>query len=438
MKEFSLKQLHLQKNIFNMHERILIVGNGGREHAIAETIYRQNPDKVLFVAPGNAGTGQIGENVDIKAEDVVEITSWAHEHNTEVIVGPEVPLELGLVDLLHQQGVSSFGPDRKAAYIESSKKFAKEFMRRHYIPTAQFGVFDNLERAQNHIRSIDYPFVIKASGLAAGKGVVIPETKEEANNVLINMLEKGEFGEAGKEVIIEEMLFGKELSVHAFSDGNSIQPMPHSRDHKRIYDGDKGPNTGGMGTFAPVYIDEDTNKFIYWNIMHRTISEMRDEGMPLLGVLYAGLMLTKEGPKVLEFNSRFGDPETQVILSLLDSNLLEIIDSAKHGELNRINIRWKEGAAVCVVAAAEGYPGKYKTGDVIIGLDKVPSDVRVYHAGTIIKDGKVVTNGGRVLGVTAYAENISKAIQKAYWAIGWNGVYFRGMQFRGDIGATAL
>lgn len=416
----------------------LIIGSGGREHAIAWKIHAQNPDHALFMAPGNAGTARLGENLDIKVDDIQRIGLWVYQNDpAHTIIGPELPLSLGLVDELAGDNTKTFGPTRKAAKLEWSKVFAKNFMVNNKIPTAKFKVFDSLPLALIHIRSIDYPFVIKASGLAAGKGVVIPESKEAAKQALIDILDKKSMGSAGYEIVIEEKLEGKELSVMAFTDGNSISVMPYARDHKRLLNGDKGPNTGGMGAFAPVDIDSDTRKSIERNILQETIYAMQKDGTPFEGVLYAGIILTKGGPQVLEFNSRFGDPEAQVVLPLLDTNILEIGDAIFHKELHRVSVQWKKGAAVCVVAAAENYPGAPKTGEIILNLDTVKDhDVHIFHAGTIMKEGKILTNGGRVIGAAAYADNLTLAIQKANAALGWNGIHFRGMQHRTDIGAT--
>ncbi len=418
----------------------LIVGSGGREHAIGWKLHEDNPEDERFFAPGNAGTAELGKNIDLRAEDISGIRSWVHENEPRyTIIGPEVPLRLGLANNLRRELTRTFGPTQEAAKLEWSKVFAKEFMVRNNIPTARFKVFDSLSPALQHIHDVDYPFVIKASGLAEGKGVIIPESTEEAKKTLVDILEKHSMGDAGREVIIEEKLEGKELSVLAFSDGYEISIMPYARDHKRLLNEDKGPNTGGMGAFAPVHIDEVTREFIEWNILRRTIYNMHEEGAFYKGVLYAGLILTESGPKVLEYNCRFGDPETQVILPLLDTPLLEIADAVAEGHLPGLSIRWKKEHAVSVGLAAKGYPDNPQKGDVIYGLDTVKDkEVIIFHAGTKESEDDIVTNGGRVLSITAKDTSLIRAQRKAYGVIGLGGVYFEGMQYRTDIGASGI
>lgn len=418
----------------------LIVGGGGREHALGWKLHEDNAEDQLFFAPGNARTDEIGENIPVHAEDLEGITRFAKERNIDlVIIGPDNPLSLGIVDALQQAGISVFGPTQKAARIEYSKAFAKEFMVRHGIPTARFEIFDNLMEAQKHLHQVDYPVVIKASGLAAGKGVVVPQTNHDAEDALVAMLEKHEFGQAGQTVVIEERLEGIELSAMAFTDGETVKMMPFSRDHKRLKDGDQGPNTGGMGTFAPVNIDEATKTIIEEKIIQKAIDSMASEGMPFSGAFYPGLMLTRDGPKVLEFNSRFGDPETQVILPLLETPLLEVIDAMAEGNLPGLSVRWKKQSTVCVVLAAKGYPDKPEKGEVIHGLKDIDDgQITIFHAGTKQVNGEVIVNGGRVLNVTAIDTSVLKAQRRAYSVIGLGKVYFKGMQYRRDIGNSGL
>jgi phosphoribosylamine--glycine ligase len=416
--------------------KVLIVGSGGREHALAWKVTQSPRLAQLFVAPGNAGTAAY--NVPIKADDIPALVAFATEEQIDlVIVGPEVPLAIGLADALRAAGRLVFGPSRAAAQIEASKAFSKAFMQRHNIPTARFATFTEHRAALKYLLSVDYPIVIKASGLAAGKGVILPDCADDAEAALRDIMLTHEFGVAGDEVIIEERLSGEEVSLLAFTDGVTIVPMPPAQDHKRLLDGDHGPNTGGMGAYAPApilppaLVEEYTR-----SILQPTIDRLRQEGRSFSGVLYAGLMLTADGPRVLEYNCRFGDPETQAILPLLDTDLLDITEACVAGTLNQIDIQWKQGAAACVVIASEGYPGPYPNGREIHGLDAPLKDAVVFHAGTKLNEGKVVTAGGRVLGVTGFGENFRKAIERAYQAVGK--IEFEGKQYRTDIGRRAL
>jgi phosphoribosylamine--glycine ligase len=416
--------------------KVLIVGSGGREHALAWKVTQSPRLAQLFVAPGNAGTAAY--NVPINAEDIPALVAFATEEQIDlVIVGPEVPLAIGLADALRAAGRLVFGPSRAAAQIEASKAFSKAFMQRHNIPTARFATFTEHRAALKYLLSVDYPIVIKASGLAAGKGVILPDCADDAEAALRDIMLTHEFGVAGDEVIIEERLSGEEVSLLAFTDGVTIVPMPPAQDHKRLLDGDHGPNTGGMGAYAPApilppaLVEEYTR-----SILQPTIDRLRQEGRSFSGVLYAGLMLTADGPRVLEYNCRFGDPETQAILPLLDTDLLDITEACVAGTLNQIDIQWKQGAAACVVIASEGYPGPYPNGREIHGLDAPLKDAVVFHAGTKLNEGKVVTAGGRVLGVTGFGENFRKAIERAYQAVGK--IEFEGKQYRTDIGRRAL
>jgi phosphoribosylamine--glycine ligase len=417
--------------------KVLIVGSGGREDALAWKVSQSPKLGRLFITPGNAGTATYGENVPISAEDIPNLVSFAVRQALDlVIVGPEAPLAAGLADELSSAGVPVFGPGRHAAQVEASKAFAKEFMARHEIPTARFAVFDDYNSALQHLQGVDYPLVIKASGLAAGKGVIIPQDEGEAVQALRALLLERRFAAAGDQVVLEERLQGEEVSLLAFSDGQAVRHMPPAQDYKRLLDHDLGPNTGGMGSYAPAPIcppqlaQELTQIFI-----QPVIDGLRQEGHPFIGVLYAGLMLTSHGARVLEYNCRFGDPETQAILPLLDSDLLEIAEACIHGSLAQVEIRWKQAAAACVVLASEGYPGRYATGKVIAGLDRALPDAIVFHAGTLMQDGRVLTAGGRVLGVTGWGEDLNQALDVAYRSV--QGISFEGMHYRNDIGRRA-
>jgi phosphoribosylamine---glycine ligase len=416
--------------------KVLLVGSGGREHAIAWKVAQSPRLSQLFVAPGNAGTASY--NVPISAEDLPALVAFAHEQAIDLaIIGPEVPLALGLADALRATGRSVFGPSQAAAQIEASKAFSKDFMARHNIPTARFATFTEFRGALKYLLSVDYPIVIKVSGLAAGKGVILPDCADDAEAALRSIMLSKEFGSAGDEVIIEERLSGPEVSLLAFSDGFTVKPMPPAQDHKRIFDNDQGPNTGGMGAYAPApicppaLVEEFTR-----SILQPTIDGLRDEGKPFVGVLYAGLMLTADGPRVLEYNCRFGDPETQAILPLLASDLLDVVEACVTGRLAEIDVQWRSGAAACVVIASEGYPGKHSSGREIHGLDQSFDQAVVFHAGTKLSAGKIVTAGGRVLGVTGFDDNFRDALEHAYQAV--RQIQFEGMQYRKDIGRRAL
>jgi phosphoribosylamine--glycine ligase len=417
---------------------VLIIGSGGREHAIAWKVKQSPKLNKLFVLPGNAGTSQVAENViDISVEDQQAIIKFCKEKEIDlVIVGPEVPLSAGIVDSLSAVGIRSFGPKQAAAQIEASKVFSKNFMARHQIPTARFATFTKLDEALAHLDKIDYPIVIKASGLAAGKGVILPDTIEEAEGTLKSILIEKAFGNAGEEVVIEERLNGPEVSLMAFTDGTTIVPMIPAQDHKRLLDGDQGLNTGGMGAYAPAPVFTETLKQeAIQKVLQPTIDGLKKEGTPFVGVLYAGLILTEGGISVLEFNGRFGDPETQVVLPLLETDLLDILDACIDGKLIDIDIHWKDGAAVCVVLASKGYPEKSGP-DQPIKFDELPSNVVCFHAGTKMKDEKVFTAGGRVLGLSAWSNDIESAIDIVYSNM--KHISFDGMQYRKDIAHRAL
>ncbi len=417
---------------------VLLVGSGGREHAIAWKVAQSPNLSRLYVLPGNPGMAALAECVALKIEDHAAVVRFCKEKRIDlVLIGPEAPLAAGLADDLSASGFRVFGPSRAAAQIEASKVFAKHFMARHGIPTARYAVFQRYAEAVEFLKRVDYPVVLKASGLAAGKGVIVPETNEEAGAALEAMMVHREFGAAGEEVVIEERLRGPEVSLMAFSDGRTVAPMIPAQDHKRLLDGDQGPNTGGMGAYAPVPIcPPEMVAEITETVLQPAVSGLRLEGRPFVGVLYAGLMLTESGPQVLEFNCRFGDPETQAVLPLLESDLLEIALACAEGRLQEVKVRWKDGAAVCVVLASRGYPSAPEIGKPVHGLDALPPDVFCFHAGTRIVDGRLVTAGGRVLGVTGRGGSLAEAVQSAYDAVA--SIRFEGMHYRKDIAHQAL
>jgi phosphoribosylamine--glycine ligase len=420
---------------------VLIVGRGGREHALAWKLAQSPRVGRVLVAPGNGGTAAMGgkvANIAIDEFDFPALIACAHrEHAGLVVVGPEAPLAAGATDHFEAAGLLCFGPSRLAAQLESSKIFAKRFMKRHGIPTSRYGVFTDTEEAMGHLSIVGYRTVIKASGLAAGKGVVIPETRAEAEAALKQMLDDRIFGEAGREVLIEERMEGPEASVLCFCDGQTLAIMPVAQDHKRVNDNDQGPNTGGMGAYAPAPVVTPALLDLIRNtILEPTIRGMAAEGMPFAGVLYAGLMLTKDGPRVIEFNCRFGDPETQVILPLLASDLLDVLEACAKGSLDQHTPSWRSGAAVAVVAASGGYPGAYSKGAAIAGLDTLPPQTLAFHAGTrLAPDGRTLTDGGRVLAVTGIGDTLAQARARANAGIAT--ITFDGMHYRRDIGAKA-
>ena len=417
---------------------VLVIGSGGREHAIVWKV-RQSPRlKKLYVLPGNPGTAELSENVGgISVDDHAEMLSFCKDKQIDlVIVGPEAPLASGIVDSLSAAGIHCFGPKQAAAQIESSKVFAKDFMARHHIPTARYATFSNFDAAMNYLQSAEYPIVIKASGLAAGKGVILPETMDEAKSTLKAILVDKTFGAAGREVVIEERLIGQEVSLMAFTDGTCVIPMLPAQDHKRLLDGDEGPNTGGMGAYAPAPIfTVDMLHEAMESVLKPAVNGLKIEGTPFVGVLYAGLMLTPNGIRVLEFNCRFGDPETQVVLPLLETDLLEIAEACVNGNLSDMNICWKNGTAVCVVLASKGYPEKAESGKLIT-FDELPENMVCFHAGTKNQNGNIITSGGRVFGLTAWSTDIEHAVNKVYSNV--HKVSFEGMQYRNDIAYHAL
>lgn len=418
--------------------KIVVVGSGGREHAITWRVCQSPKAEKIFVLPGNPGTGQIAKNLDdISVNDHDAVIEFCKTNEIDlVVVGPEAPLADGLANSLSGAGIRCFGPKQAAAEIEASKSFAKDFMARHNIPTAKYATFTRLDEALDFLNKVDHPIVIKASGLAAGKGVVLPETEDEAKSTLEEILIDKTFGDAGNEVVIEERMTGQEVSLMAFTDGTTVVPMIPAQDHKRLLDGDNGPNTGGMGAYAPApvfttaMLQETIEK-----VLQPAVDGLRSEGRKFIGVLYAGLMLTPNGIRVLEFNCRFGDPETQVVLPLLETDLVEIIEACVDGRLNELDVQWKSGAAICVVLASKGYPERPEKGQVI-SFDELPEDMICFHAGTKQNGSNVVTAGGRVFGLTAWSGNISNAVEKVYANI--DQVTFDGVHYRKDIAHRAL
>ena len=415
---------------------ILVIGSGGREHALYWKLSESPQTEQIYAIPGNPG---MGASAAIALDDHAAILRFVKEHEIGlVVVGPEVPLMNGLVDKLEAAGIRTFGPRANAAEIEGSKSFAKDLMKKYGIPTARYEVFTAAEPARAYIRQEGAPIVVKADGLAAGKGVIVAMTEQEALDAVDAIMEDHSFGDAGARVVIEEFMEGEEASLLAFTDGTTIRPMISAQDHKCAYDGDRGPNTGGMGTYAPapVMTPEMTERAVE-EILKPTIAAMAKEGRVYRGCLYLGLMVTADGPKVVEFNARFGDPETQVVLPLLDSDLVAIMCACADGTLVDVPIRWKDGAAVCVVLASGGYPGHYEKGQEIHGLaDAEAMGALVFHAGTAMKDGKLVTNGGRVLGVVGRGADISSAVDAAYAAA--TKISFKDAYYRKDIAHRAL
>lgn len=421
--------------------RVLVIGSGGREHAIVWKVSQSPKVSQLFCAPGNGGISDIAICVPINAEDIENLVSFCKKERIDLaIVGPENPLAFGLVDKFLENGIVAFGPTKNGALIESSKVFAKSIMKKYKIPTADYVAFDEYEDAKKYIMEKDPPFVVKADGLCAGKGSYVISNRSDALVVLENIFLKKVHGDAGKKVIIEECLFGDEVSYLAFSDGKTILPLVPSQDHKRLLDNDLGPNTGGMGAYAPIpFVSSELEEIIKKDIMVKAICGLKDEGIKYKGILYAGLMIVGGYPYVLEFNARFGDPETQAILFQMESDLLPIIMACVNESLEEVSeIRWRKGYAVCVVIASKGYPENPEKGKLIEGIDslKGSKDVIVFHAGTKKVDGSYYTSGGRVLNVVARGDDLSEAIKKAYEAVSL--IYFEGMQFRKDIGKKAL
>lgn len=413
--------------------KVLVIGSGGREHAICVSLAKSPEVDHIWCAPGNGGIASVAECVPLGATDIDGVVAFAKRNKPDlVMVAPDDPLAMGMVDALEAIGIRAFGPKANAAIIEGSKSFAKELMNKYGIPTAEYAVFEESAAAIDYIRQKGAPIVVKADGLALGKGVTVAMTEEAAEAAVRDAIDGGSFGKAGARVVIEEYLTGPEVSVLAFTDGKTLKTMPSAQDHKRAYDHDEGPNTGGMGAFSPSrFYTEEVAKACMEQIFKPTITAMAQEGRPFKGVLYFGLMLTEKGPRVIEYNARFGDPETQAVLSRLDSDLYDIFNAVIDEKLDEIEIRWKDDAACCVVMASGGYPKSYAKGKVITGLENV-RDSFVFHAGTALRDGEIVTNGGRVLGVTATAPTLDQAIEKAYADV--HRISFENAHYRNDIG----
>ncbi len=420
--------------------RVFVIGSGGREHTLVWKIAQNKDVEKIYCAPGNAGIAELAELVPISVDELDKLAEFAKGNKVDLtVVGPEAPLTEGIVDLFESKGLKVFGPSKKAAQIEGSKIFSKELMKKYKIPSAGFEVFDSADAAKEYLEKKGAPIVVKADGLAAGKGVIICKTKEEAIEAVDEIMVEKRFGEAGDKLIVEEMLEGEEASIIAFSDGKNVQLMPSSQDHKRVFDNDEGLNTGGMGAYSPApVITKEMEQRVLNEVIIPTVKAMEKEGVPFKGILYAGLMISGDVINVLEFNGRFGDPETQVVLPRMNSDLVSAMNACVDGTLADEKIVWSENPATCVVMASGGYPGKYEKGIEISGLDEANAleGVTVFHAGTKSEDGNIVTNGGRVLGVTATASSVKESIEKAYEAV--SKISFEGAHFRKDIGKRAL
>jgi phosphoribosylamine--glycine ligase len=427
--------------------RVLVIGSGGREHALVWKIAQSKLVDKIFCAPGNGGISKTAECIDIKAEDIPALLEFAKKEKIDLtVIGPEAPLARGIVDEFQNYKLRIFGPRRLASQLEASKVFAKELMAKYNVPTADFQIFNDADEAKKYIDEIGAPCVVKADGLAQGKGVIVAKTVDEAKKVVKSIMEDKIFGDSGNRVIIEDCLEGQEASIIVITDSKAVVPLASSQDHKRVFDGDSGPNTGGMGAYSPApVVTETLFKEILEKIIHRTIGGLVKEGIDYQGALYAGIMITKDGPKVLEFNVRFGDPENQAIMPRLKSDLVEVMLATTEGKLSRFShgLNWDSRACVCVVCASGGYPGEYEKGKEIFGLDEAAKmkDIVVFHAGTkklITHNSKLrtITNGGRVLGVTGLGNTIKEAIDKTYQAV--DKIHFAGMHYRRDIGYRAL
>ncbi len=416
--------------------KVLVIGSGGREHAIIHKLLESDKIDKIYCAPGNGGISAEAECVDIGATDIPKLVDFAKSNSIDfTVVGMDDPLVMGVVDAFEEAGLRVFGPKKNAAIIEGSKAFSKELMKKYGIPTAKYEIFDDFEKALAYVKTLTPPIVLKADGLALGKGVLICADYKEAEDGLKEIMVDKKFGSSGNKIVIEEFLTGPEVSVLSFCDGKTVVPMVSAQDHKRALDNDEGLNTGGMGTFSPsrVYGEKEAKEAME-KIFLPTVDALNKEGRTFKGIIYFGLMLTKDGPKVIEYNCRFGDPETQVILPRLKSDLLEIFEACVDGTLDKLDIKWDDGGACCVVMASGGYPVSYGKGYEISGIEDAEKDpaVKVYHAGTAVKDGKYVTNGGRVIGVTAVGANLDEAIKTAYKAV--DKIDFKDKHFRHDIG----
>ena len=414
--------------------KILVIGGGGREHALIWKLAQSRHVTKLFCAPGNPGIAELAECVPLDVTDIAQLAAFAVKQKIDLtVVGPEGPLCAGIADAFQAQQLRVFGPSKLAAQLEGSKVFSKQFLLNHNVPTAAAGIFDNPADARAYVRQHGAPIVVKADGLAAGKGVIVAQSIAEAEQAIVDIMEKRAFGDAGRQVVIEECLTGEEVSVMALVSGGAVKILAPAQDHKRVGDNDAGPNTGGMGAYSPVGLPVDATE-----IFTRTLAGLKADGIDYRGVLYAGLMLTPAGPKVLEFNCRFGDPETQAVVPRMDFDLVEACLATADGTLDKFEMQWKPGAAVCVVMTAGGYPGNYERGHVITGLPAAGklANVTVFHAGTQFQNGQIVTAGGRVLGVTGVGGDIADATRRAYDGVKW--IQFAGAHYRHDIAARAL
>ena len=413
--------------------RILVVGGGGREHAICWKLSKEANVEKIYCAPGNAGISNVAECIDIGDSDIENLLKFAKENQIDLtIVGPEIPLVAGIVDVFQKEGLKIFGPNKKCAQLEGSKSFSKDFMIRHNLPTAKYKEYTDLDEAISEIDSFGYPVVIKADGLAAGKGVVIPENREDAITTLKEMMSDKKFGKAGDKIVVEEFLNGIETSILAFVDNDTIVPMVSSKDHKKVFEGEAGLNTGGMGTFSPseIYTDE-LAKEIREKILDKTLEGFKKDNLNYKGILFVGLMITEDGPKILEYNVRFGDPETQSVLFRLDTDLNKIISAILDNNLKNIEINYSKEEAICVMLTSGGYPESYEKGKVISGLENLDSDIVVFHSGTKFDNENIVTNGGRVIGITAKGKSVKEAGEKVYENI--KKINFEKMHYRKDI-----
>ena len=413
--------------------KILVVGGGGREHAICWKLNNESNVEKIYCAPGNAGISNVAECIDIGDSDIENLLKFAKENQIDLtIVGPEIPLVAGIVDAFEKEGLKIFGPNKKCAQLEGSKSFSKDFMIRHNLPTAKYKEYTDLDEAISEIDSFGYPVVIKADGLAAGKGVVIPENREDAITTLKEMMSDKKFGNAGDKIVVEEFLNGIETSILAFVDNDTIVPMVSSKDHKKVFEGETGLNTGGMGTFSPseIYTDE-LAKEVQEKILDKTLEGFKKDNLNYKGILFVGLMITEDGPKILEYNVRFGDPETQSVLFRLDTDLNKIISAILDNNLKNIEINYSKEEAICVMLTSGGYPESYEKGKVISGLENLDSDIVVFHSGTKFDNGNIVTNGGRVIGITAKGKTVKEAGEKVYENI--KKINFEKMHYRKDI-----
>ena len=413
--------------------KILVVGGGGREHAICWKLSNEKNVEKIYCAPGNPGIAEVAECVNIGDSDIDELAKFAKENEIDItVVGPEVPLVMGITDVFESQGLKVFGPNKKCARLEGSKAFSKDFMTRHNLPTAKYKEYTNIDKAIDDIDDFGYPVVIKADGLAAGKGVIISKNREDAIKTLKEMMNDKKFGTAGEKIVIEEFLSGIETSILAFVDNETIIPMVSAKDHKKVNDGENGLNTGGMGTFSPSEIyTYELSKEIKENILDKTLKGFQEDNLDFKGILFVGLMITKDGPKILEYNVRFGDPETQSVLFRLETDLSEIISAVINNKLKDIDIKYSDDSAICVMLTSGGYPESYEKGKLITGLDNLDKDIVVFHSGTKLLDNKLVTNGGRVISITAKGKTVKEAGKKVYENI--KKINFEGMHYRTDI-----